>query len=69
MRAGPPALGRCSRPRRAWAASRSGSIIEIWSTDPGTKTDVAAWSGKVGHTFIGVLEDAGYDRVFVQRGK
>ena len=46
-----------------------GSIMEIWSTDPGTKTDIAAWSGKIGHTFLGVLEDAGYDRVFVQRGK
>jgi len=46
-----------------------GSVIEIWSTDPVTKTDIAAWSGKVGHTFLGVLEDAGYDRVFVVRGK
>ena len=32
-----------------------GSVIEIWSTDPGTKTDIAAWSGKVGHDFMGVI--------------
>lgn len=46
-----------------------GDVIEIWSTDPGTKTDIAAWSGKVGHEFLGVLPSAGYDRVFVRRGK
>jgi TusA-related sulfurtransferase len=46
-----------------------GSVIEVWSTDPGTRTDIAAWSGKIGHDFLGVLEGAGYDRVFVKRGK
>lgn len=46
-----------------------GEVIELWSTDPVTKTDVAAWAGKVGHEFLGSLEDAGYDRVFVRRMK
>jgi tRNA 2-thiouridine synthesizing protein A len=46
-----------------------GSVIEIWSTDPGTKTDIAAWSGKVGHEFMGVVPAEGYDRVFVTRRK
>jgi tRNA 2-thiouridine synthesizing protein A len=46
-----------------------GSVIEIWSTDPITKTDIGAWSAKVGHEFLGVVEGEGYDRVFVRRGK
>ena len=46
-----------------------GDIIEVWSTDPVTKTDVAAWAGKVGHEFLGAVEADGYDRVFVRRGK
>jgi TusA-related sulfurtransferase len=46
-----------------------GSVIEIWSTDPATKSDIGAWSAKVGHEFMGVLEAEGYDRVFVTRGK
>lgn len=46
-----------------------GSAIEIWSTDPGTKSDISAWSGKVGHDYMGVLEAEGYDRVFVTRRK
>ncbi len=46
-----------------------GSVIEIWSSDPVTKTDIGAWAGKVGHEFLGHLTAQGYDRVFVRRGK
>jgi tRNA 2-thiouridine synthesizing protein A len=46
-----------------------GSTIEIWSTDPGTKNDISAWSAKMGHDFLGVLEADGYERVFVIRRK
>jgi TusA-related sulfurtransferase len=46
-----------------------GSLIEIWSTDPATKADIGAWSGKVGHEFLGTLAADGYDRVFVVRRK
>lgn len=46
-----------------------GSVVEIWSSDPVTKSDISAWSGKVGHEFLGVLEADGYDRVLVRRGK
>ena len=46
-----------------------GSILEIWSSDPVTKSDISAWSGKVGHEFLGFGTADGYDRVFVTRRK
>ena len=46
-----------------------GEVIEVWSSDPVTKTDMGAWAGKVGHEFLGVIEADGYDRVFLRRGK
>jgi tRNA 2-thiouridine synthesizing protein A len=55
--------------KKAMGTVAIGSVIELWSTDPITKDDVAAWSGKVGHLFLGSLEAAGYDRVFVRRGR
>lgn len=55
--------------KKGMAGVPVGSVIEIWSTDPATKTDIGAWSGKVGHEFMGVLEAEGYDRVFVTRRK
>lgn len=46
-----------------------GGVIEIWSSDPVTKTDIAAWANKVGHESVGTIEADGYDRVFIRRGK
>ena len=55
--------------KKGMAGVPLGSTIEIWSTDPATKNDIGAWSAKVGHDFLGVLEDDGYDRVFVVKRK
>jgi TusA-related sulfurtransferase len=46
-----------------------GEVIEIWSSDPVTKSDIGAWAGKVGHTFLGHIEAVGYDRVYLRREK
>ena len=47
-----------------------GGILEIRSSDEGTRNDIPIWAKKVGHEFLGVLEaDEGYDRLFVKRGK
>ena len=46
-----------------------GEVLEVWSSDPNTKKDVAAWSTKVGHEFLGFLPAAGYDRIFIRRSK
>ena len=55
--------------KKGMAAVPVGDVLELWSSDPVTKTDVAAWSDKVGHQFLGSLAAVGYDRVFVRRGK
>lgn len=44
-------------------------VLEIWSSDPGTRSDIPVWAQKVGHEFLGVLEADGYDRIFVTRKK
>ena len=46
-----------------------GDVMEVWSSDAATKSDMGAWAGKVGHEFLGVVEADGYDRVFLRRGK
>jgi tRNA 2-thiouridine synthesizing protein A len=55
--------------KKAMNTVQLGQTIEIWSSDPGTKSDISAWSGKVGHTFLGTLPGEGYERVFVVRQK
>jgi tRNA 2-thiouridine synthesizing protein A len=46
-----------------------GEVLEILSGDRGTRNDIPAWAGKVGHEYLGVLESDGYDRLFVRRNK
>jgi TusA-related sulfurtransferase len=46
-----------------------GEVLEVFSNDPGTRKDIPAWSNKVGHEYLGLLEAAGYDKHFVRRNK
>ena len=46
-----------------------GEILEIYSNDAGTRKDIPAWSNKVGHEYLGVMEAEGYDKHFVRRNK
>ncbi|MEE4607450.1 MAG: sulfurtransferase TusA family protein, partial [Desulfobacteraceae bacterium] len=44
-----------------------GQVLEIFSNDSGTRRDIPAWAGKVGHEYIGFMEADGYDKHFVRR--
>jgi len=46
-----------------------GEVLELWSSDSQTKNDIRAWTGKVGHGFLGVAAADGYERVFIRRAK
>ena len=46
-----------------------GEILEIYSNDSGTRTDIPAWAKKVGHEYLGVIGADGYDKHFVRRKK
>ena len=41
--------------KKAMGSVAVGDVLELWSSDSQTKNDVAAWSGKVGHEFLGVV--------------
>jgi TusA-related sulfurtransferase len=46
-----------------------GETIEILSGDGSTKVDIPRWAAKVGHEYLGAIEDEGFDRIFVVRMK
>jgi TusA-related sulfurtransferase len=46
-----------------------GEVLEIYSNDSGTRTDIPAWAKKVGHEYLGVQEADGYDKHFICRKK
>jgi len=46
-----------------------GEVLEVLSGDAGTREDIPAWAGKVGHEYLGAVTADGYDRLFVRRKK
>ena len=46
-----------------------GEILEVFSNDSGTRKDIPAWAGKVGHEYLGVVAAEGYDKLYVRRKK
>lgn len=55
--------------KKGLGAVKVGQIIEIKSNDKGSRKDIAAWAGKIGHEFLGLIEADGHDRLFVLRKK
>jgi len=55
--------------KKAIARVKVGEVLEVLSSDPGTKQDIPLWAQKVGHEFLGSLPADGYDRIFVVRKK
>ena len=55
--------------KKGMAEVKVGEIMEVLATDSGTQKDLPAWSNKMGHEYLGFVEEAGYIRLFVKRVK
>ena len=44
-------------------------IMEVLSSDASTNKDIPKWAEKIGHEYLGTIEDAGYWRILVRKGK
>lgn len=55
--------------KRAMSAVPVGGVLEVLSSDQGTTEDIPLWARKVGHEFLGSLEEPGQWRLFVKRAK
>ncbi|MFP3913139.1 MAG: sulfurtransferase TusA family protein [Desulfobacteraceae bacterium] len=44
----------------------SGKIIEVLSTDPGTKNDLPAFAKRGGHEYLGHKDDEGFARLYLK---
>lgn len=55
--------------KRSVVAVSNGGIMEVLSSDPSTNRDIPLWAKKIGHEYLGTIEEDGYWRIFVRRGK
>ena len=54
--------------KKAIGEIQSGHVMEILSSDEGTKKDVPKWAQKKGHEYLGTVEESGYFRIFMKKG-
>jgi tRNA 2-thiouridine synthesizing protein A len=45
----------------------SGEIMEILSSDEGTKRDIPKWAQKKGHEYLGTIEESGYFMIYLKK--
>ena len=55
--------------KRGMAEVPKNEIMEVLSSDEGTNDDIPMWCKKVGHEYLGNIEEAGHWRLFVRRMK
>lgn len=55
--------------KRTIATIPIGAVLETISSDPGTKADVPVWAKKMGHEYLGTVEENGYWKIYVRRKK
>ncbi len=52
--------------KKAIEKMESGQVLEILSTDPGTKNDMPAFAKRGGHEYLGEKEDEGFVRFYLK---
>ncbi|HSJ50475.1 MAG TPA: sulfurtransferase TusA family protein [Actinomycetota bacterium] len=46
-----------------------GDVLEVLSSDEGSRTDIPAWIGKAGHELVETAEDEGFARFVVRKAR
>ncbi|MBI2238163.1 MAG: sulfurtransferase TusA family protein [Actinobacteria bacterium] len=46
-----------------------GNVIEVLSSDEGSKTDIPAWVNKAGHELVEVVDEGGFSRFVVRKAR
>ncbi|MCE1156801.1 MAG: sulfurtransferase TusA family protein [Bacteroidales bacterium] len=47
---------------------KSGEVLEVFGTDPGTKTDLPSWCAKTGNECLGISDlEGGVNRMLVKK--
>ena len=54
--------------KKAIEALESGQVLEILGTDEGSKIDLPGWCERVGHTFLGAIDEENFFRFYIKKG-
>jgi tRNA 2-thiouridine synthesizing protein A len=66
---GNPCPGPLLEAKKGIGQVKVGEVLEIKSSDPGSRNDIPAWARKAGQEYLGLLEVEEHDRLFITRKK
>lgn len=46
-----------------------GDVIEVLSSDAGSRSDIPAWLAKAGHELVDVVEEGGFARFVIRKAR
>lgn len=52
--------------KKAIGGMKSGQVLEVQSSDPGTKNDLPSFAKKAGHDYLGHKDEQGFTRFFLK---
>lgn len=52
--------------KKAIEKMKSGEILEVLGTDPGTKNDMPSFAKRAGHEYLGHKDDQGFTRYYIK---
>lgn len=55
--------------KKAMTALETGQVLEIIGTDEGSKIDLPGWCERVGHSYLGVIEEADFFKFYIKKGR
>jgi TusA-related sulfurtransferase len=55
--------------KKGMAEVKVGEIMEVLATDTGTQKDLPAWAKKMGHEYLGMIEEPGFMKLYVKKMK
>jgi len=55
--------------KKGMADVKVGEIMEVLATDTGTQKDLPAWAKKMGHEYLGFVDEPGFMKLYVKKMK
>ncbi|HEY8486819.1 MAG TPA: sulfurtransferase TusA family protein [Limnochordales bacterium] len=46
-----------------------GAVVEVWSSDQGSRKDIPEWVQRAGHELLYIQQEAGYWRIAVRKAR
>lgn len=57
------------RTKKAIDQIESGEVLEVLATDKGSKADIKAWADKIGHQYLGTLEEGNVLKHYIRKAR